>query len=638
MQRHFLIFLLVSFPFCLLHSQKKEKDLPLANNLKSQYGDKSPVVCLKAKTVVTFDTLGSSPRASINKNERFISLKDNYTFTNFTGCDEYVNVSDIKVYEFNDKPLYTTIIDQSNENGESFYSDERIRIYQIYFESVGSKRSADEQTIVTDLKYISEQYFVNSYPIVNDSIVFKVPTWLKIDIKEMNFDDYDIQKNVTQDAKNSLTIYTYIIKNTPAVYFNEPNVPGNSYMFPHVLVMCKSYTKANGQNVNILSSIDDMYQWYEKLIKETGNDINALKPLVNTIIAGKTTDKDKAKAIYYWVENNIRYLAFENGIVGYKPAACQTVVNNKYGDCKCMGNLLTEMLKLAGLDARRAWLGTKGIAYDLSTPSLAIHNHAICVLILNGKHYYLDATAEYGSLGYDNDMIQGRDIIFENGDTYTAEKIPVAPIENNRTEINKVLTIDGDLVSGNAHYNYNGDSKTLLLYEFNHALGADKDKNIKRFIEYYYPNMSLLSSKTSDLQNWDVPVSLNYTFTVKNQVTKFDNDIYVGIDYDKALQNMQFDSNRHCDYEFDFRLNYNINDTLVVPAGYTIKHVPDDMAVSNPDYSFTVKITHTADKIIYHKEIKVMNEIIRKKDFVQWNAAIKQLKNIYEDQVILTKS
>jgi hypothetical protein len=485
---------------------------------------------------------------------------------------------------------------------------------------------------------MTEIYFVNSYPMVNDSISIRVPSWLKIDFKEMNFDGYNIERKTTADEKEHLTIYTYVIKNVAAAHYNEESVPGNSYMFPHILIMCKNYTLANGQVINILSSINDMYQWYEKLVKEAGNDDASLKPLVNKIINGKTTDVEKAKALYYWVEDNIRYLAFENGIVGYKPAACQTVVNNKYGDCKCMANLLTEMLKLAGLDARRAWLGTKEIVYDLSTPSLAVHNHAICVLLLNGKHYYLDATAEYANLGYDNDMIQGRDVIYEDNNNYMAEKIPVASIESNKTEINKTLRLNDELIEGRANYYYSGDSKTYLLYQYNHIAGPDRDRDMKHFIEHNDPNISIVTSSTSDMQNRDMPVTINYDFKIKNQVTKFENDIYVGIDYDKVLMKLEFDSTRYCDYEFDFRINYDVNDTLIIPDGYSIKHLPDNLNINTPDYSFKVQTNVIADKIIYHKEIKVLNEIIRKKDFKNWNSAIKQLKNIYEDQVILNKS
>ena len=46
----------------------------------------------------------------------------------------------------------------------------------------------------------------------------------------------------------------------------------------------------------------------------------------------------------------VRYIAYEDGIAGFKPDKAQEVLRKKYGDCEGMGNLMTEMLKSIGLD------------------------------------------------------------------------------------------------------------------------------------------------------------------------------------------------------------------------------------------------------------------------------------------------
>lgn len=80
---------------------------------------------------------------------------------------------------------------------------------------------------------------------------------------------------------------------------------------------------------------------------------------------------EKIEAVFYWVQDNIRYIAFENGIMGFKPEAASKVYQNRYGDCKGMANLLKEMLKICGYDARLTWIGTNDIPYDYKTASLA---------------------------------------------------------------------------------------------------------------------------------------------------------------------------------------------------------------------------------------------------------------------------
>src|SRR6185295_4790856 len=123
----------------------------------------------------------------------------------------------------------------------------------------------------------------------------------------------------------------------------------------------------------------------------------------------------KIKSIYYWVQDNIRYIAFESGIAGFQPANADQVYKNKYGDCKGMANLLAAMLKIGGYDSRLTWIGTKDIPYDYSIPSLCINNHMICSVMLKDSLYFLDGTETYISMGDYADRIQGRPAMIQNG-------------------------------------------------------------------------------------------------------------------------------------------------------------------------------------------------------------------------------
>jgi len=111
----------------------------------------------------------------------------------------------------------------------------------------------------------------------------------------------------------------------------------------------------------------------------------------------------------------------------------------------------------------------------------------------------------------------------------------------------------------------------------------------------------------------------------------------VTLDYDRSLQYYNFDSTRLCDYEFDYKLNVVVNDTLIVPQGYTVKHMPDNVDKESPNYMFKMTFAQSGNKIIYHKQTEILNEIVNVKDFKTWNAAIAELKKAYDDQVVLTK-
>jgi len=194
---------------------------------------------------------------------------------------------------------------------------------------------------------------------------------------------------IMRDAK----IYVFNQKNVKAVslYSNEPGPPKH---IPHLIPIARSYKK-DGRRTKLLEETGDLYKWYAGLVKKIGNNTTDLKPLVAKITKDAESDLDKIKSIYYWVQDNIRYLAYEYGIMGFKPEACQDVLENRYGDCKGMANLTKEMLLIAGLDARLTWLGTNDIPYDYSMPSLIVDNHMICAVKHDDKMIFLDATEKY---------------------------------------------------------------------------------------------------------------------------------------------------------------------------------------------------------------------------------------------------
>jgi hypothetical protein len=229
-------------------------------------------------------------------------------------------------------------------------------------------------------------------------------------------------------------------------------------------------------------------------------------------------------------------------------------------------------------------------------------------------------------------------VLIEDGDKYMLETIPVAPIERSKVIIDKTITLGAnDILAGDAHYVYNGESKTRILQVY-HAIPSDKKQDALNILaEDNDANLSASSINTTDLEDREIPLKMSYNFKMKNQVSDFDNDTYVNMDYDKVFQNMTFDSTRQCDYQFNFRYDDVINDTLVVPSGYTVKHLPDNVDKVTPNYVFKANYTQAGNKILYHAEVQILNEIIRKKDFPAWNADIAVLKKNYDDQVVLTK-
>jgi len=346
-----------------------------------------------------------------------------------------------------------------------FYSDEHICYFPLPLERKGSTSSVLFKKTISDPRYFLNVYFSESYPVLHKEVTIKVPRWMKVELKEINFNGYEITKTSNYDNNNDADVYTYTIKNLPPRE-NEDECPGPSYIYPHILVLSKEATVENVKKT-YFNSVADQYAWYKQLVGNIGSNDAIVKVKAQEITAGITNDLDKIKAVFYWMQNNVRYVAFEDGIAGFKPDKADEVIRKKYGDCKGMANATKELLRSLGYDARLCWIGTNHIAYDYSTPSLSVDNHMICALKFQGEMYFLDATENY--LGFDEyaERIQGRQVLIEDGDNYILANIPSTTYQQNLDEEKRILKIDGTDLKGTATHVWKGEEKEYVLSELN---------------------------------------------------------------------------------------------------------------------------------------------------------------------------
>jgi transglutaminase-like putative cysteine protease len=525
--------------------------------------------------------------------------------------------------------------DHAYEENGIFHSDSRYKEYSHHFATSGETQRFEIEKFYFDVKYFTAIYFHDQFPVLEKTVVVEVPKWLNLELKEMNFEGYNIEKNVVEKPGKA-TIYTYKASALKGTH-NERNMPGRSHVLPHLLVLAKSY-QMNKETGTLLASTENLYQWYRELLAQVKNDPKPLESMVSKLTAGKTTDEEKIKSIYYWVQDNMRYIAFENGIAGFKPEAAQKVFSDKYGDCKGMANLLKSMLIIAGFDARLTWIGTRHIAYDYSIPSLCVDNHAICTVILKDKRIFLDGTEKYMPLGKYAHRIQGRPVMIENGESYILDKVPEAGCEANRSSEKVMMELKGLDLVGTGEYSCAGDAQVSFLHSYHSTRTEDRSKQLLKWLGNNDKDMEVVSMKTSDLDDREAPLHFTYDFVARNQVIESDGDYFVTMDNGKNFRKFDFDSTRQFDYEFSYKIDRSDEMAMKVPAGFRVKHLPAPVSRRHPEFSFDLSYSESNGVVTYTRKIRVTEGIVHRKDFDKWNECIADLRRFYDDQVILKKN
>jgi hypothetical protein len=572
-------------------------------------------------------------KAKVVNELTIVPVKDFIKYEDGLFYNDEVSIDNVKAINPKGKEIIVQKVCGSYKDEDIFHSDSKYCSVVFPLEEKGKGFTFRYEENYRDVKYLTSFYFNLQMPVVERIIEFDVPSWLEIDLREFNFKNSNIEK--TSVKEGDITKITFTVKNLSS-FHREPSSPNHALSNPHIICINKAYTQ-NGQRKVLFESVKDLYGWYNTVCSDIGNKPAELKDRVTALTTGKKTDMEKIESIFYWVQDNIRYIAFEDGIMGFKPDAAQNVLKNKYGDCKGKANLLKEMLKLAGYDARLTWIGTSDLPYDYSLPSLAVDNHMICTVILNGKRYFLDGTESFIALNDYAQRIQGKQVLIEDGNNYILDRIPDFPAERNKVKRITKISLDNDVIKGTASAEYNGESKSLLQYVYTSIRNEDRTTTLSDFLKRGNSNIVVSNVQPPDFKERQKAITVNYEFKANNQVKRVANEIYVVMDWDKEFSNLEFDADRKNDYEFNYKYNFNIQTELAVPDGYKVDYVPTAFKKSTPAYSFEGSYINKGKTVLYNKTIVVNKPILLKSEFDSWNAFIKEVNNFYNDQVVLVK-
>ena len=486
----------------------------------------------------------------------------------------------------------------------------------------------------SDGKYLTRLFFKMSYPVKEQVFEFKVPDWLSVDFKEMNFEEYKIEKQ--QNKKGNYTSYVFTMKDITGSK-NEFKSIGRAYVEPHIIVQLKSF-ESKSEVFKGFDKIDDIYGWNNKLYQMAGNAKEKLQPLLTKITEGKNNDLDKIKAIYYWVQDNIRYIAYEDGYSGYIPASVQEVHAKKYGDCKGMANLLTELLKLSGYQAHFTWIGTRQLPYKQSMPALCVNNHAITVLNYQGKEYFLDATEKYVAFGENAFRIQGKEALIAKGDKYDVKEVPLITGKDHKVFTRADLTLSNETLSGKVKVVLTGNERTDFHQAYQSLPINLQDEFLNNYLEFGNSNVQAANIKTSDLKDRELPVTIEGDVDLTNYVNSISGDKYTSIDFfPKTLERYMPDEKRVNGYDFDYVLSYDDNISLTVPPDKISVDIPGKLDMNYNGYEFKGQYTVSGNTIALKKSLTIRNSVIKVTDFENWKIFLEAIKEFNKYFLSVTK-
>lgn len=589
------------------------------------------------KGVPYAEAVESSEMMILNDNANGMFNKDRVYHSGFNELKKIEAYTLVPEGNSNKKIKVTDFKTQSSRSQGVFYDDVKETSFDYPQMRKGSISHVETQHFNKDIRFLSTFYFSNYLPVHNASYSITFPS------------DIDIRYIVKNDDKKMLTVQETSEGKKKRITFSAKNIKnydhfGDGAAFPyyamHVIVYVASY-RNNNETVPVFSSVNELYKWNVNFLNDINSSVNDnLKRITDSICSGKKTNAQKAEAIFNWVQDNIKYVAFEEGLEGFIPRQAADVCAKRYGDCKDMASILTSMLKISGMDAYFTWIGTRDIPYSYNEVPLPLSdNHMICAVKIDQKWIFLDATDPNCIFGMPTSGIQDKEgLISISKDKYELVKVPVVPADKNTIVDSTFLSIDDKKLIGRSSVNYAGyfgsDVYTSLLYN----KGDDERKYAKRRMGKGSNKFILKDYKINLTDSMKRAANISANFEIPDYVKAIGDEIYINLNLEKLMEPVYIDTNkRKMAVENDFLYTINQVHVLTIPSGYTVDYLPKNKVVDNDVVRLSIEYKKTGDVITATQQYIIKGLYITPKDFNDWNKAVAAVSPEYKEQVVLKK-
>lgn len=634
------IIFLVSF-VSIVHAQESE----LLKRYKEKFPD-APAVFVERSEILSILIKNDSLEIFSDVLEDMLHLKaqtDVYSSGRVYGS-HFSQVKDLKaktlIWDKNKfKEMHVTDFKKNNDRDDGIFYDDSYN-YSFNFPSVslGNRTHLQYRTVIKDARFMPGYIFTSYIPQGKTSYTIKTTKQVELVYEIVN--DPKGVINFKKYEKGGFVFYEWNSTDLSARK-NEDESPSARYFTPHLICYVKSYESKKGK-INVLASLDDLYAWYNTFVRDLNKESSPeLIEIVNKIKATSKTEIDIVKNVFYWVQENIQYVAFEQGMRGLIPHHGSYVCEKRYGDCKDMANLIVNMLKLANVKAYHTWIGTRDLPYKYSkVPTPLVDNHMIATYIGPDKQYYfLDATSDHTPFGLPSSMIQGKEALIGLDPThYEVKSIPEIAKERNVMIDSVSIRLDGNQIVGSGISSLGGYPKVFGGY----ALDRSEKDDIKRYVtrligkgsnKFYLDNYVL-----SDVHDRDKRTVIDYTFRIGDYFQKIGDELYVNLNLNKEHYNDFINlALRETPKERDYKYEKVEYCELTIPEGYAVEYLPPNAKAEGELLGFETEYTSTNGKIVFRKKFYVNYLLMQPNQFEHWNASVKPLSEAYKESIILKK-
>lgn len=424
------------------------------------------------------------------------------------------------------------------------------------------------------------------------------------------------------------------IKNVVAIE-DKPYFPNVFDFLPVVLTSPNSFVidKSAGN----FKSWSEFGKWYYELNKGRDHVDQSDKDAVKTLVANISSDVDKVRAVYHYMQGKTRYVSVQLGIGGYQTMPAQKVSEDGWGDCKALTNYTKALLQSINITAYPALVnsgfGANKIIEDFPSNQF---DHVILSVPMGKDTIWLECTSTQMPFNFLGDFTESRKALLITPSGGELVKTPTYIYKDNLQSQNVEVWFDklgqGKASVSTAYYGLQFDNVIGLLDE-----SEDKLKKIS-YKKIGIPNFTI-DKIGFEHQKDQMSATRNMELSLRDYATKSGPRIF----FKPNLMNRRNSYPKpDIDRAFNVEVKYGYTDIDTIqyhfPEGYYFEYVPKNIHLESQFGTYDASFEKTENGFLYIRKIERFKGTYPKESFNDMVDFLKNVKKADNTKVVLTSS
>jgi transglutaminase-like putative cysteine protease len=466
--------------------------------------------------------------------------------------------------------------------------------------------------------------------VVQSNFSITYPTEMGFKFQENNVIGYSITTSKTEGTCN------YKAKDLVAIKSEEYS-PSFAQIVPKVVF---GFDKFNLEGVDgLATSWKDFGLWMNTNLLYKTDDISEATKQKMVELVGTTSDPiEKAKIIYNYVQNKVRYVSIQLGIGGWKPMNASDVDRLGYGDCKALSNYTKALLNAVNVPSFYTIIYGDSTKRDIINDFVSMQgNHAILTIPNQGKLYSLECTSQSAPFGFNGDFTDDRMALIIKPDGGQIIKTSNYN-EKNSTQIQ----------TGSYAVDQEGNLKAQLKVYSNGVQYSDKyfleTAKPLSVADHYKSNLSEINNLKLEKTSF-VNDKTNFQFTENLEISATNYASFSGSlimfpvnafnRYSSVPQRYRNRTN-----PFEIQRGFYDEDEIIInlPTGYTVDGTPESSNITNKFGEYKTNIESISEfKMKYKRTLLIKKGNFEKNEYEEFRKFLEQVVKLDNSKILLTK-